>query len=347
MGHPRVLAVATATPPYAVAQAEVRQAVETLFSPMEGLERMLAVFENTGIAKRHLSAPLAWFGQPRSFAEKNRVWFERALELCERAAQGALAQAQVPPQEVGAVVLVTTTGIATPSLEAHLLQRLGLPLGALRLPLWGLGCAGGAAGLARAAELARLYPTRPVLLLAVELCSLTFLRSDLSKSNLVATSLFADGAAAVLLGMGEGPGPQVLGGFSRLVPQSYGAMGWDVVEEGLKVRFSRSIPALVRSQLPPLVREGLAQHGLSPQEVAVWTLHPGGAKVLQAYREGLGVDPRSLEAAQGVLRDFGNMSSPTVLFVLAEQMRGAALSGPGVLLALGPGFAAEGVVLLW
>ncbi|MCS7195510.1 MAG: stilbene synthase [Meiothermus sp.] len=347
MDLPRVLAVATAAPPHAVTQAEVRQAVEALFSPMVGLERMLAVFENTGIVKRHLSAPLNWFRQTRSFAEKNQVWFEVALGLCERAAKEALAKAQVPPQEVGAVVLVTTTGIATPSLEAHLLQRLGLPLGALRLPLWGLGCAGGAAGLARAADLARLYPNRPVLLLAVELCSLTFLQGDLSKSNLVATSLFADGAAAVLLGMGEGPGPRVLGGFSQLMPQSYDVMGWDVVEEGLKVRFSRSIPALVRNHLPALVREGLAQHGLSPEEIGAWTLHPGGAKVLQAYQEGLGIDAGSLEVAWAVLREFGNMSSPTVLFVLAEQMRGAPPPGPGVLLALGPGFAAEGVVLLW
>jgi len=318
--YPRILSVATANPPHKVEQAEVRALVQVLFEQLTGLERLLNIFENSGIESRYLAAPLEWYAQPRSFAEKNRLWFEAALDLCERACREALELAGVAPSQVGAMVLVTTTGIATPSLEAYIIQRLGLPLSTIRLPIWGLGCAGGAAGLARAAELARCHPDRYVLLVAVELCSLTYLRDDLSKSNLVATSLFADGAAAALLGLSAPTGPVVLGGFSRLLPDSYDIMGWDLVPEGLQVRFARSIPTLVEGELGLLLRDGLTGLGFSLADVNTWTLHPGGAKVLAAYRDGLQVDEISLEAARCVLKRFGNMSSPTVLFVLARQM---------------------------
>ncbi|MFC6920556.1 type III polyketide synthase [Meiothermus taiwanensis] len=345
----RVLSVATAHPPYQVSQPEARALAEVLFEGMAGLERLLNIFENTGIESRYLSAPLDWFAAPHSFSEKNQRWFNTALELCEQASRKALGRAGLEPQQIGAVVLVTSTGLATPSLEAYLAQRLGLPLSVLRLPLWGLGCAGGAAGLARAAELAQQHPGRYVLLVAVELCSLTFVRGDKSKSNLVATSLFADGVAAAVLGQGSGS-PAVRGGFSRLLPDSYEVMGWDLGLEGLQVRFAQSIPALVEGALGPLIQDGLAEYGLSSRDIETWTLHPGGAKVLAAYRSGLGVDEKSLEAAFCVLKKYGNMSSPTVLFVLERQMyqlEQPAPGSPGVLLALGPGFAAEGVVLQW
>jgi alkylresorcinol/alkylpyrone synthase len=325
-----------------------------MFDRLSGLDRLIAVFENTGIESRYISAPLAWFTEPQSFANKNRQWFETALSLCESASRTALQKAGVAPEQVGAVVLVTTTGIATPGLEAHLIQRLGIPLSAVRLPIWGLGCAGGPAGLTRAAEIAQNRPGQYALMVAVELCSLTFVRGDLSKSNLVATSLFADGAAAVVLGMptfsSSADGPSVLGGFSRLLPNSYEVMGWDVVPDGLQVRFAQSIPALVEGELGDLIRDGLASYGISASDVHTWTLHPGGARVLAAYRDGMGVDKESLEASYCVLKKFGNMSSPTVLFVLARQMYQLEKPDPGsvgVLLALGPGFAAEGAVLQW
>jgi alkylresorcinol/alkylpyrone synthase len=342
---PRILGLGTANPPYRVRQDEARQIARAMFSELEGIERLIGVFENTGIETRYLSAPVEWFTREHSFAEKNRLWQEVALELAQQASHEALRQAGVSPRQIGAVVLVTTTGIATPSLEAHLVQRLGLPLSALRLPIWGLGCAGGAAGLARAAELARLYPKACVLLVAVELCSLTFVRGDLSKANLVATSLFADGAAAVVLGHGEGP--EVVGGFSRLLPESYGVMGWEVIEAGLRVRFAQSIPHLVEGELGGLIEDGLASHGLKAQDVGVWVLHPGGSKVLSAYRQALPIDERSYEASRSTLREYGNMSSPTVLFVLKRLLKALEDHTTGVLLALGPGFAAEGVVLRW
>ncbi|GEM85440.1 type III polyketide synthase [Meiothermus granaticius] len=346
--NPRLLGIGTAVPPYRIGQAEAKGLAERLFEGLPGLHRLLGVFEHTGIETRYLSAPLEWFAQEHSFAEKNALWADTALTLSIQASQAALAQAEVAAEQIAAVVWVSTTGIATPSLEAYLVQRLGIPLSAVRLPIWGLGCAGGVAGLSRSAELARLYPNGYVLLVAVELCSLTFVRGDLSKSNLVASSLFADGAAAVVLGPGKGP--EVRGGFSRLLPQSYGVMGWDVTEGGLQVRFAQSIPELVRGELGRLIGEGLEGYALDPETVGSWALHPGGAKVLAAYREALGIDARSLEASGCVLKTFGNMSSPTALFVLQRLMsplEPLPADTPGVVLALGPGFAVEGTVLQW
>lgn len=356
--YPRVLGMGTANPPYRVGQPEVRELVRVMFDRLGGLGRLIGVFENTGIRSRYLSAPLEWFTEDHSFAERNALWAKTALSLSKAASRRALGQAGVRPEEIGAVVFVSTTGIATPSLEAHLVQHLGIPLSAVRLPVWGLGCAGGAAGLARAAELALARPEQYVLMVAVELCSLTFIRGDISKSNLVAASLFGDGAAAAVLGVqtpasrrgGEGATPEIVGGFSRLLPQSYEVMGWDVTPDGLQVRFAQSIPDLVRGELGNLIRDGLASYGLSAPEVGWWALHPGGAKVLAAYREAMGIDDQSFEASWSVLKDSGNMSSPTALFVL-ERLLNPPLpipeGTPGVLLALGPGFAAEGVVLRW
>lgn len=343
--HPRILGLGTANPPYQVRQSEAQQIARAMFQELDGIERLIGIFENTGIETRYVSAPVEWFTREHSFAEKNRLWQKVALELAEEASRKALERAGVSPQRIGAVVLATTTGIATPSLEAHLVQRLGIPLSAIRLPIWGLGCAGGAAGLARAAELARLYPKDCVLMVAVELCSLTFIRGDLSRANLVATSLFADGAAAVVLGSGEGP--EVVGGFSRLLPESYEVMGWEVIEPGLQVRFAQSIPQLLVDRLGALIKDGLASHGLKAQDVGVWVLHPGGSKVLSAYRQALPIDERSYEASRHTLLSYGNMSSPTVFFVLERLLERVEGKVTGVLLALGPGFAAEGVVLRW
>ncbi|HEU4743149.1 MAG TPA: 3-oxoacyl-[acyl-carrier-protein] synthase III C-terminal domain-containing protein [Meiothermus sp.] len=355
----RILGVGTALPPYVIGQAEARELVRELFRDLPQVDRLIAIFENTGITKRHLARPPEWYTLERPFPEKNRDWFEAALKLSLEASRKALEAAGKTPQDVAGVVFVSTTGIATPSPDAYLVQELGIPLSAMRLPLWGLGCAGGAAGLARSADLARLHPDRVILLVAVELCSLTFIPGDRSKSNIVATSLFADGAAAVVLGGDSGSPhdlapsvstsfPSVLGGFTRLLPESYGVMGWDLHPQGLQVRFAQSIPTLVQQQLPALIAEGLEEYGLFPEEIDLHVLHPGGAKVLAAYREALGSSAESLAASWEVLRECGNMSSPTVLFVLERLMRSPRQAGElGLLLALGPGFAAEGVLLRW
>ncbi|BBL78538.1 chalcone synthase [Rubrobacter xylanophilus] len=340
--EPAILAVSTAVPPHRVAQAEAKEFARALFSASHrDIDRLLPLFDNVRVEGRNFCVPREWFERDHSFPEKNALYEEWALELSEKAARRVLDRAGVGPEEVGAIFLVSSTGLSTPSLDSRLIFRLGLSPHVRRVPVWGLGCAGGAAGLALAAGHVRSRPGQIVLLVAVELCGLTFVRGDLSKSNLVATSLFADGAAAVLLG--EGEGPRVIGGHSTVWPGTEDVMGWDVVEEGLKVRFARSVPRLVEERMAQSVEAACRACGLEARELRHHLLHPGGAKVIEAYGRVLEVGARELELSLGVLREFGNMSSATVLFVLERFLEDypAGSGEAGIVSALGPGFAAE------
>lgn len=353
----RIEGVGTAVPDHVITQPEVRRFARGHFGPgFSDIERLLPLFENTGIEKRHFVMPEAWYAAPHTFAESNAAWQESALLLSEQAARSALEQAGIGPDRIGAVIFVTTTGLATPSLDAALIQRLGIPMNAHRTPIWGLGCAGGVSGLARAAEAATVRPGSLVLLVAVECCSLTFQQDDLSKANLVGISLFADGAAAAVVGASpaEGAGdrtaagPAILDSRSRLMADSDDVMGWDIVATGLKVRFSRSIPALVDRDLSDLVEEACASWGIARSDLRHVVAHPGGAKVLDAYASALDMEEEGLDSSWRVLRQYGNMSSPTVLFVLREFLRETPRTGDyGIMLALGPGFSAEQVLFRW
>ena len=248
---PRVLSVATAVPRHCVSQETARDFARLMFSDTyRDVERLLPIFDNANIDNRHFCVPPEWFGEEHTFPEKNALYIQHALDLSEKAATRVLDKAGVVPEEVGAIFFVSTTGISTPSLDSKLIFRLGLSEQTRRVPVWGLGCAGGAGGLARAADYARAYPEKPVLLVGVELCGLTFVRGDRSKSNLVGTSLFADGAAAVLLG-GEagGTGPVLHGSYSTTWPETEDVMGWDLVEAGLQVRFAKSVPQIVHEKM--------------------------------------------------------------------------------------------------
>lgn len=221
-----------------------------------------------------------------------------------------------------------------------------MPRHASRLPVWGLGCAGAVGSLARGAELVRATQA-PILVVAAELCSVTFITEDRSTTNLVSTSLFADGAAAVVLTT-EGPGPEVVGSFSQLFDETDDIVAWDIVNEGLKVRLARSTPQLVYDYLQEVLRSGTGRYGLTTESLRHYALHPGGAKVLTAYQDALGLPNEALAPARSVLRDYGNMSSPTALFVLERILQTVPPSAqPGVLLAPGPGFSAEGVLFKW
>lgn len=345
---PVIRGLALGTPPHRVAQADVREAAKTLFPRMSGFRHMLDVFENARIDTRSLAMPLEWFLTPRSFEEKNAVYVRETLRLSEDVSARALAAAGVRPQDVDAVVFASSTGVSTPSLDSYLIERMGLSRHAARIPLWGLGCAGGAAGLARAADFVRAG-YRNVLFVAVELCSLTLVHSDESKSNFVGTSLFADGAAALVLGPADGDGdaaggPAIVGAYSTLIEDSADVMGWDVVGEGLKVRFSRDIPALVGSMMRGNVAEALATVGWTRDDVEHFVVHPGGVKVVAAFEDALEAAPGTLDPSREVLREYGNMSSATVLFVLERVLRGHP-RGRGLLSAMGPGFSAEHVML--
>ncbi|WP_407569303.1 type III polyketide synthase [Deinococcus altitudinis] len=342
---PVVQSIATGTPPHLVLQADIQAAATQLFPRLSQRPKLMEVFSNAQIERRALARPLEWYMQPRSFAEKNAVYVEASLALCERLTLEALDRADRTAAQVDAVVFVSSTGISTPSLESIVMERLGINRQAVRLPLWGLGCAGGAQGLARAADLVRAG-YQNVLLLAVEMCSLTLVAGDQSSSNFVGTALFSDGGAALLLGpeSGESSLARVRGARSTLLPQSEDVMGWDVDDAGLKVRFSQDIPALVAGMMRENVDLALESIGWTQDDLNEYIVHPGGAKVVAAYEGALGLESGRLVCSRKVLREYGNMSSATVLFVLAQTLRRGA-SGRGLLSAMGPGFCAEHVLL--
>lgn len=342
---PVVYSIATGTPPHLTRQSDIQAAASQLFPRLSQRPKLMEVFSNAQIEQRALARELEWYMHPHSFAEKNAVYVEASLVLGERLVLDALERADRTPGQVDAVVFVSSTGISTPSLESVLMERLGINRQAVRLPLWGLGCAGGAQGLARAADLVRAG-YQNVLLLAIEMCSLTLVAGDQSSSNFVGSALFSDGGAALLLGP-EDREPhlaRVRGAWSTLLPQSQDVMGWDVDDGGLKVRFSQDIPTLVADMMRENVDQALEPLGWTQDDLSEYIVHPGGAKVIVAYEEALGLPPGRLVCSRKVLRDYGNMSSATVLFVLAQTLRRGA-SGRGLLSAMGPGFCAEHVLL--
>jgi len=345
-----ISAVGTAVPPYAYDQGVTKDFGRALFQEaFPDIDRLLAVFNHASIDQRHFSAPKEWFEREHSFADKNNLYHATALDVGKAAVLECLDAAGLGPKDVDHFVFVSTTGLATPSIDARLINVLKMRNDVCRTPIWGLGCAGGAAGLSRAYEYTQAFPRKRALLLALELCGLTFQRNDLSKSNLIGVSLFADGAAAVMVEGGEvhAQGPRILGGRSMLWYDSLDVMGWDLNEHGLKVIFSRDIPTIVRTSVLPNILEFLRGHGLSLGEIRHLVAHPGGAKVLEAYEQTLQLNDGQLNHSRNVLRRYGNMSSPTVLFVLKEFLcSGEIQSGDyGLVTALGPGFSSEMILI--
>src|SRR5438874_10739057 len=340
---PRLLALATAVPPILLDQEDVVERVKRLFGRSAILDRLLPVFANSGIRHRYSTVPLDWYDEPHGGKERNGRYIAGALDLLETVAGRALDEAGVGIGELGGIVTVSTTGIATPSLDALLIERMQLPRNVARLPVFGLGCAGGIIGLARAADMAAAMPGKAVLLLVVELCTLSFRRGDRAKSNIVATALFGDGAAAVLLRCGA-EGPAIVAAGEHTWPQSLDIMGWDVAEDGLKAIFSRDIPRLINAELDPVARDFLGRHGLGVADVDRFVCHPGGPKVLDAFEQVFGLPLGALSDARGVLRDYGNMSAASVLFVLDRMLAQAEADGEAweraLMTALGPGFTA-------
>ncbi|PWC55912.1 chalcone synthase [Azospirillum sp. TSO22-1] len=338
---PRLLALATALPPHRVTQAETLATARAVFAPrMRDFDRLAPVFPNTAIETRHICMPLEWYLQPRGWPERMAAFQDRALELLEQAAAAALERARLRPGDVDAIVCACTTGISTPSLEALLLERMGFRPDTVRLPVFGLGCAGGVLGLARAAMAARAMPGRTVLFLVVELCTLAFRPGEATPTNVVASALFADGAAAALVCLDDdGDGPRLLGSAEHTWPGTREVMGWRVEDDGLGVIFRQDIPDIIRSRFRGVTDAFLTREGLALAQVAGLVCHPGGTKVLLAVEEVMAPLGDGLGDAWAVLRDCGNMSAASVMFVLERRLAGGA-TGLQLMTALGPGFTA-------
>jgi alkylresorcinol/alkylpyrone synthase len=303
------------------------------------------------VSGRYLALPLEEYRPLVRFQQRNDAWIRVATELSEQVAREALERAGLTPRDVDHVFFVTVTGIATPSIEARLANRMGFRPDVKRTPIFGLGCVAGAAGLARAADYLRAFPGHTALVLSAELCSLTLQREDLSIPNIIASGLFGDGAAGVVLEGAERParGPRVVASRAVLYPDTERIMGWDVVDSGFKVVLSAKVPQLAREHLREDLESFLAEHGLSVPDVRHWVAHTGGPKVLQAFQDALELPRQALARSWASLEEVGNLSSASVLFVLGETLeaREAREGDWGVLMAMGPGFCSELVLLRW
>lgn len=300
------------------------------------------MFETSGVERRFIGAPLDWFASAPGFAERNALWTETARALAKTAAEKVLEATATPPDCIDQLLFVSTTGLATPSLDAHLVGELGCRPGVARAPIFGLGCAGGALGLLHAAQLLRGAPGQRLLLVNVELCSLTFVPQDYSPANLVATALFGDAVTATLVVGGETDlaGLEIVAGAQWLWPDTLDVMGWSFLDHGMQVVFSRRIPRLVREEMAPCMERFLEAHELRLHDITHLLVHPGGPKVLAAYQDALGLEPERLALARSVLADYGNCSAATVMLVL-ERFLAQPRSRAGDLCwlsALGPGF---------
>lgn len=337
--HPKLLALTTATPKYKIRQADVEELGSKIFANRaEVFSRMQNIYTNSGIDTRYSCVDLDWYERDHNWPERNDLYVENAVTLLRQSTLSCLTQAGLTPADVDGLVTVSTTGVATPSLDALLMKELPFRSDMQRLPIFGLGCAGGVLGLSRAAMLAKAQPGSRWLVLVVELCGLTFRNQDKSKSNIVATALFGDGAAAALIST-VGKGPAIESSGEHTWPDTLDVMGWRLKEDGFGVLFHRDIPNLVRRDMRNAAAEFLDRNGLSVSDIDHFVVHPGGAKVIDAMQDAFGSAPAAFNDARSVLRDFGNMSAATVLFVLERTLnRGA--SGRYLMSALGPGFTA-------
>lgn len=347
---PSLAAVSTIDFPHRISQQAVKEFAKEVFATsFPDINRLLPVFGNTEIATRNLCEPLEWYLQTHSFEEQNHEFIRLALEYSVRAVETCAATAGISKKEITDIVFVSTTGLATPSLDALIVNQMRLNPNINRMSVFGLGCAGGVSGFAKACTLARANPQAVVLLVAAELCSLTFLRNDFSKSNFIGSSLFADGVAACLiLGDGYGRSADRPIGFvasgSRLYYDTLDIMGWDFTDHGFKVLFSPGIPTLIAVNAKKDVTAFLARQGATLSEVKNFIFHPGGKKVLTAYEDALGLETAALQQTRGVMTEYGNMSSATVLYVLERFMQDRK-PGYGLMMAMGPGFSSEMVLL--
>ena len=340
-----LLSLATAVPPHVVEQAEAKAVARRAFGGRPALfDRLAGVFDNAGIAKRHIVTPIDWYERSHGWTERNALYLRAAEELFLEAASKAIAEAGLLPDEIDGVVTVSTTGIATPSLEARVGQRVGLRSDVRRVPVFGLGCAGGVNGLALTARLAAADPGSHWLFVTVETCSISIRLDSVDPAAIVATALFGDGAAAAVVTTGNPSIARISGSAEKLWPDTLRIMGWDVEDPGLAVVFDRAIPPFIEVELALAVDEMLGQLDSDRASINRFCCHPGGVKLIYAIETALELPQGELNLEREVLRDFGNMSAPTALFVL-ERLLDRGLPDRVLMTAFGPGFTCSGLLL--
>jgi len=346
---PSITAVSTIELPYKISQQAVREKAHITFSKdFPQTDRLIFAFDNTGIVTRNFCKPLSFYTSDTTFEERNLAYIDTALEYSVQAIEDVVVKAGISKNDITDILFVSTTGLATPSLDALIINKMRLNPHIRRMPLWGLGCAGGVSGMAKANAIATANPNAVVLLVAVELCSLTLIKNDYSKSNFIGSSLFSDGIAACIIkgdNYGTDEAVTYFDAASKLYYDSLEVMGWDFQDTGFKVLFSKDIPAFINEHILEDIYGFLSQHQLQLSDIKNFIFHPGGKKVLDAYNEALTIQGDFLQKTRQIMTDNGNMSSVTVLYVLEKFMEDGFEDGYGLMLAMGPGFSSEMVLL--
>jgi alkylresorcinol/alkylpyrone synthase len=345
-----IAGTATAVPPHVLSREVVKNGIGGVFA-LEGakLDSVLEIIENSAIDQRYSVFPTEYTIEPRPLAQINAEYQEKAIELGLQVADRALAQAGMAPTDVDLLVTVSCTGVMIPSVDAHIAQIMGFRSDVRRLPITELGCAAGAAGLAHTWEYLSAFPDRTALLISVEIPTLTFQRRDASQANLISAVLFGDGAAGVVVTGREAPGPRILASECFLFPNSTAAMGFDLRDSGFHIVLSKDVPEIIRERVKGLALGFLDRQGLRQDDISAYLLHPGGQKLLSYMQEELGLQRSDTEVSWDILRRYGNLSSASVLFILNEWLVQKEMpSGSyGLLMAFGPGFTAEMILLQW
>jgi alkylresorcinol/alkylpyrone synthase len=349
---PTISGIATALPVNVVTQEAARRVCERIHAGRPDLVRLLRIFARSGVERRHFVFPLEYYASGKSFDERNADFIQQGVLLAEQAARASLERARIEPDQVQHLIFATTTGLATPSIDALLVRRLGLRNDIRRSPLFGLGCAGGAGALIRAQDVLRAYPKERALVVALEICGQVFSTQAVDRVDIVGAALFGDGAAAAVVSGDQTPGssgPKIRATRSVLFSDTEDLMGWRFTSDGMRLKLSEGVTGFVRERLKPEVDRFLAEHSMPPDRVNFWILHPGGRRILEAYRDVFSLGDQALKWTKTSLATVGNLSSASVLFTLADvQACGNPRDGDrGFMIALGPGFASEMLLLNW